>query len=139
MPLLIAGLVARDRRRSRSGRLWGRSGGGSETSLNLTIGDLVPLTGDLSAFGPPGRKAADLAVKQIQAAAKEAGADHTVEIVHGDDGSNPQAGVRGCAQAGRCRERELPRGRVGLSDHDPGRTSVAISDQVLHDLARLHR
>ena len=35
------------------------SGGGGETSLDLTIGDLIPLTGDLADFGPPGQKAAD--------------------------------------------------------------------------------
>src|SRR5688572_4524455 len=37
-------------------------GGGGEKTLNLTIGDIVPLTGDLSDYGPSGRKAAELAV-----------------------------------------------------------------------------
>ena len=92
MPLLIAGLLLA----SAAGlaACGGDSGGGSETSLDLTIGDLVPLTGDLSAFGPPGRKAADLAVKQIQAAAKEAGAEpHRRDRRTGTTGSNSQAGV----------------------------------------------
>jgi branched-chain amino acid transport system substrate-binding protein len=70
------------------------SGGGGEKTLNLTIGDIVPLTGDLSDYGPPGRKAADLAGDQINAAVKEAGVDHTVKIVHEDDQTDPQAAVQ---------------------------------------------
>jgi hypothetical protein len=41
-------------------------GGGSDVSdasFDLTVGALVPLTGDLSQFGPPGEKAADLAIQ----------------------------------------------------------------------------
>lgn len=70
---------------------------GEETSLDLVIGDLVPLTGDLADFGPPGRKAADLAVDQIEAAVQEVDADHQVSIMHEDTQTDPQAGV----QAGR--------------------------------------
>ena len=36
-------------------------GGGGEATLDLTIGDSIPLTGDLADFGPPGQKAADMA------------------------------------------------------------------------------
>ena len=54
----------------------------------------MPLTGDLSDYGPSGRKAAELAVDQINAAAKEAGADHTVKVVHEDDQTDPQAAVQ---------------------------------------------
>ena len=68
--------------------------GGGEKTLNLTIGDIVPLTGDLSDFGPSGRKAADLAGDQINAAIKEVGADHTVKIVNEDDQTDPQAAVQ---------------------------------------------
>jgi hypothetical protein len=69
------------------------TGGGGETSLDLTIGDLIPLTGDLADFGPPGQKAADLAVDQINAAIEEVGADHTVTIEHEDDQTSDTAGV----------------------------------------------
>lgn len=69
------------------------SSGGGATSLDLTIGDLIPLTGDLADFGPPGQKAADLAVDQINAAIKEVGADHTVTIEHEDDQTTDTAGV----------------------------------------------
>jgi ABC-type branched-subunit amino acid transport system substrate-binding protein len=67
---------------------------GGEESLELTIGDSIPLTGDLADFGPPGEKAADLAVDEINAAIEEVGADHTVEIVHEDNETNPQAAVQ---------------------------------------------
>src|SRR5918999_2158538 len=66
-------------------------GGGGEEQLDLVIGDSIPLTGDLSPFGPPGQKAADMAKAQIDAAIQETGADHSVEIVHEDNETNPQA------------------------------------------------
>jgi ABC-type branched-subunit amino acid transport system substrate-binding protein len=68
-------------------------GGGGEAQLDLVIGDSVPLTGDLSDFGPPGQKAADLAVAEINQAIQEAGVDHSVSIVHEDNETNPQAAV----------------------------------------------
>lgn len=70
----------------------GDSGGG-EASLDLTIGDLIPLTGDLSDFGPPGDKAATLAVDKINEAIKQAGVDHTVTLKTEDDQTSDQAGV----------------------------------------------
>jgi ABC-type branched-subunit amino acid transport system substrate-binding protein len=69
-------------------------GGGGEATLDLTIGDSVPLTGLLAAFGPPGEKAADVAVDQINSAIKEAGVDHTVEIVHEDNETDTQAATQ---------------------------------------------
>ena len=72
----------------------GDGGGGGETSLDLVVGDLVPLTGDLDAFGPGGQKAADVAVEQINAAIEEAGVDHTVEVLHEDDQTDAQAATQ---------------------------------------------
>lgn len=71
----------------------GDDGGPGEAKLDLTIGDLIPLTGDLADFGPPGQKAADVAVDQINEAINEAGVDHTVDITHEDTQTDPQAGV----------------------------------------------
>src|SRR5215218_6501354 len=61
-------------------------GGGGEQTLDLVIGDSIPLTGDLSDFGPPGEKASDIAVSEINKAIQEAGVDHTVKVVHDDNG-----------------------------------------------------
>jgi ABC-type branched-subunit amino acid transport system substrate-binding protein len=65
-----------------------------ETSFELAIGDLVPLTGDLSVFGPAGRKAADLAVEQIDAAVGEVDSDIQVSIEHADTETASQAAVQ---------------------------------------------
>jgi ABC-type branched-subunit amino acid transport system substrate-binding protein len=71
----------------------GDDGGGGEAQFDLKIGDVIPLTGDLADFGPPGRKAADLAVQEIKKAVQEANVDHTVTIEHENDQTDPQAGV----------------------------------------------
>lgn len=75
-------------------------GGGDapETGFTLTIGDLVPLTGDLSTFGPPGRKAADLAIQELEQAIEEAGIDSQVGIEHADTETNSQASVQAARQ-----------------------------------------
>lgn len=70
----------------------------ADTSFELTIGDLVPLTGDLSPFGPPGRKSADLALAQIRDALGEAGVETTVSVEHSDTESSPQAAVQAARQ-----------------------------------------
>lgn len=67
---------------------------GEETTLDLTIGTLLPLSGPLADFGPSNRKAADLALAQVNEAVAEAGATHTVDIRYEDDQSDPQAGVQ---------------------------------------------
>lgn len=67
--------------------------GPGEASFNLVIGDLVPLTGDLSQFGPPGRKAANVASEQIRDAIREVGTDIQVRVRHADTETNPQAAV----------------------------------------------
>lgn len=67
---------------------------GESAAIDLKVGDLVPLTGDLADFGPPGRKAADLAIGEIEKAIEQTGADHTVTIQHEDTQTDPQASVQ---------------------------------------------
>lgn len=69
------------------------SGGGGGETIDLTIGNLVPLSGDLADFGPPGQKAAELAVAQINDAIKADGLDGTVDLQTEDDQTNDAAGV----------------------------------------------
>ena len=69
-------------------------GGGGSGSFDLTIGNLVPLTGDLAPYGAAGEKAGELAGKEIDAAIKEAGVDQTVEVVAEDGASDDQGGVQ---------------------------------------------
>jgi ABC-type branched-subunit amino acid transport system substrate-binding protein len=78
-------------------------GGGAEepapqVSYDLMVGDLVPLTGDLSVFGPAGRKAADLAVEQIEGAVGEVGSDINVTVEHADTETASQAAVQAARQ-----------------------------------------
>jgi ABC-type branched-subunit amino acid transport system substrate-binding protein len=65
----------------------------AEASFDLTVGNLVPLTGALNEFGPPGEKAADLAVEQANAALQEVtGGDITVSLETSDTETRPAAG-----------------------------------------------
>ena len=62
--------------------------------FNLTVGDLVPLSGELSPFGPPGRKAAELAVGRARDALKGAGVRGVeVDVEHADTATSPQDSV----------------------------------------------
>jgi ABC-type branched-subunit amino acid transport system substrate-binding protein len=72
----------------------GGGGGGGAGKLDLTIGNLVPLTGDLAPYGPAGQKAGELAVQQINAAVKQAGASDTVTLATEDGQSSDQGGVQ---------------------------------------------
>jgi len=108
----------------------GGGGGGGEKTLNLTIGDIVPLTGDLADFGPPGRKAANLAVAEIEKAIEEAGVDHTVKIQHEDEQTKPQpavAAARKLSDAGA----SCIAGAWASSDSIPVARSVTIRDKIL--------
>jgi branched-chain amino acid transport system substrate-binding protein len=105
-------------------------GGGGATSLDLTIGDIIPLTGDLADFGPPGQKAADLAVDQINSAIQEVGADHTVTIQHEDEQTKPDAAVsaaRKLADEGA----SCIAGAWASSDSIPVARSVSIREGIL--------
>jgi len=106
-------------------------GGGGEATLNLTIGDLVPLTGDLADFGPPGRKAADLALDQIQAAVEEVGAEHTVEVVHEDTQTDAQAGVQAARKLVDAENSTCLAGAWASSVSIPVARSVATRENVL--------
>ena len=106
-------------------------GGGGEKTLTLTIGDIVPLTGDLSDYGPPGRKAADLALDQINAAVKEAGADHTVKVVHEDDQTDPQAAVQAARKVVADNASCIAGGYSSTSSTIPIARSVSIREGVL--------
>lgn len=65
----------------------------ADADFEMTIGDLVPLTGDLSAFGPPGQKAADLAVEEVSSALSGVGGEVQIDIDHADTETRPQSAV----------------------------------------------
>jgi branched-chain amino acid transport system substrate-binding protein len=108
-------------------------GGGGETSLDLVIGDSLPLSGDLADFGPPGEKAADLAIEEINAAIEETGVDHTVEIVHEDNGggADPQAAVQAARKLATSDGASCIAGAWASSDTIPTAESVTVPEEVV--------
>lgn len=107
-------------------------GGGGETSLDLVIGDSVPLSGDLADFGPPGEKAADLAIEEINSAIEEAGVEHTVDIVHEDNcgGADQQCAVQAARKMVSSDGVSCIAGAWASADTIPTAESVAIPEEV---------
>jgi ABC-type branched-subunit amino acid transport system substrate-binding protein len=108
-------------------------GDGGEATLDMTIGDSVPLTGDLSDFGPPGQKSADIAIDVINDAIDEAGVDHTVEIVHEDNcgGSDQQCAVQAARKMVEADGASCIAGAWASADTIPTFESVATPEEVL--------
>jgi ABC-type branched-subunit amino acid transport system substrate-binding protein len=109
-------------------------GGGGEASLDLVVGDSVPLSGDLADFGPPGDKAAQLAVEEvINPAIEEAGVEHTVELVTEDNGggSDQQAAVQAARKMVDSDGASCIAGAWASADTIPTAESVAIPEEVV--------
>ncbi len=105
--------------------------GAGEAQLDLVIGDAIPLTGDLSDFGPPGQKAANLAIQQLNDAIQQAGVEHNVSIVHEDTETNPQATVQAARKMVDSDGASCIAGAWASADTIPLGQSVAIPDEVL--------
>ncbi|HEY1237720.1 MAG TPA: ABC transporter substrate-binding protein [Solirubrobacterales bacterium] len=106
-------------------------GGGGGGTVDLTIGDSIPLTGDLSDYGPPGQKASDLAVSTITKAIQQAGVDDSVKVVHEDNETNPQAAVQAARKLVDSDNASCITGAWASSDTIPTAQSVSIPDGVL--------
>jgi branched-chain amino acid transport system substrate-binding protein len=70
----------------------GGNGPGSKT-LDLVIGNSLPLSGGSKAVGDSGQKASAVAVDTIRRAIEAAGADHTIRVVQQDQGSDTDSAV----------------------------------------------
>jgi ABC-type branched-subunit amino acid transport system substrate-binding protein len=106
-------------------------GGDSGGKVDLTIGDSIPLTGDLSDYGPPGQKASDLAISVINKAIQQAGVDDSVKVVHEDNETNPQAAVQAARKLVDSDGASCITGAWASSDTIPTAQSVSIPDGVL--------
>src|SRR5262245_47407323 len=71
----------------------GSGHGPGPTSLDLVLGNSLPLSGPSKTLGQSGRKASQLALEQIQRAAAMAGSDHHVRIVNADQGPDADSAV----------------------------------------------
>lgn len=109
----------------------GGGGGGGTAKLDLTIGNSVPFTGDLADFGPPGEKAAEIAIDEINAANKQAGVDNTVTLVTEDNETNPQAAVQVARKMVDADGASCIAGAWASSDTVPTARSVSIREGVL--------
>ncbi len=107
------------------------NGGGGNESFDLVIGDSIPLTGDLADFGPPGQKASDLAVSEINKAIQQAGVDQTVKVVHEDNETSPQAAVQAARKLVDSDNASCITGAWASADTIPTAQSVSIPDGVL--------
>jgi ABC-type branched-subunit amino acid transport system substrate-binding protein len=84
---------------ARSGESNSTAGSGAaRKTINLKIGDVVPLTGPLSSFGPSFYKAAKMAVAMSNQAAKAAGYPMHISISEGDEGAGPTSSVSAARQ-----------------------------------------
>jgi branched-chain amino acid transport system substrate-binding protein len=106
----------------------GDDSGGSK-SFDLKLGQVVPLTGDLSVFGPPGEKAGNLAVDQALEAVQAQNADIGISVEAEDEETKPQPSVQAA--------RKLVSGGSGClagawasADTIPVAKSVAIRERV---------
>ena len=106
-------------------------GGGGGGTVDLTIGDSIPLTGDLADYGPPGQKASDLAISVITKAIQQAGVDDSVKVVHEDNETNPQAAVQAARKLVDSDGASCITGAWASSDTIPTAQSVSIPDGVL--------
>ncbi|HYH54587.1 MAG TPA: ABC transporter substrate-binding protein, partial [Solirubrobacterales bacterium] len=98
-------------------------GGEAGGQLDLVIGNLVPLTGDLSPYGGAGQKAGELAFEEIQAAIKKAGSEQTVELVSEDGASDDQGGVQAARKL-------IADGATCISGDYPSTGTVAVARSV---------
>src|SRR5918996_2554267 len=107
--------------------------GGGEESLDLVIGDSVPLSGDLADFGPPGDKAAQIAAEEINAAIEEAGVEHSVELVTEDNcgGADQQCAVQAARKMVDSDDASCIAGAWASADTIPTAESVAIPEETL--------
>jgi ABC-type branched-subunit amino acid transport system substrate-binding protein len=69
------------------------SSGAAAPSFGLPVLDILPLSGDLSALGQSGQKAADLAVSQVRATITRLNAKQAIAITHVDDRGNAATAV----------------------------------------------
>jgi ABC-type branched-subunit amino acid transport system substrate-binding protein len=75
----------------------GGDGPGSAT-LDLVIGNSLPLSGSAQGLGESGEKASQLAVDRINQASESPGSDHNVTIVSEDQGEDADAAVDSARQ-----------------------------------------
>jgi len=106
---------------------------GEAPSFELTIGPILPLTGDLASFGPSQAEAARIAVDQIEQALESQGlSDVTVTLLPvEDDGGRLQPGVEAATKHVQTDGANVLLGTMASSVTIPIAESVAIPNGVV--------
>jgi branched-chain amino acid transport system substrate-binding protein len=106
---------------------------GEAPSFELTIGPILPLTGDLASFGPSQAEAARIAVDQIEQALESEGlSDVTVTLLPvEDDGGRLQPGVEAATKHVQTDGANVLLGTMASSVTIPIAESVAIPNGVV--------
>jgi ABC-type branched-subunit amino acid transport system substrate-binding protein len=107
--------------------------GGEAPSFELTIGPILPLTGDLASFGPSQAEAARIAVDQIEQVLESQGlSDVTVTLLPvEDDGGRLQPGVEAATKHVQTDGANVLLGTMASSVTIPIAESVAIPNGVV--------
>jgi branched-chain amino acid transport system substrate-binding protein len=108
----------------------GGTGKSGSASFDLTIGALVPLRGDLAAYGPGGRKAAELAVLAANQANRKAGGRIRVHLVTADSETQP-------IPATIAARRLVKKGATCLVGDWSSASTIAVANQVAAKLGVL--
>src|SRR6266550_9181749 len=111
----------------------GSSGGGTAPAFDLKIGDIVSLTGDLSAYGPAIDKGAHVAVQVINDALAQDGITGiTVEIVGTeDDQTDAKAGVEAATKLVQTNKVDMIMGPLGSTVTEGVAQSVTVPNQIV--------
>lgn len=104
----------------------GDSGGGE---VDLKIGALVPLTGDLSDYGPSMQRSSEIALEEIESAISEAGLKHAVSLDSADTQGLPQAAVQ-AARSLVADDANCLAGPAASAETIPVARTVAIRERV---------
>lgn len=128
--VIVAGVVAGC---GSSGSDTGSSTGGGAAGGDvgeLKVGVLVPLTGDLSPFGGPNAKAAELAQTAVNDAAKTAGVDVTVKEFTEDSKTDPQGAQEAATKLIESDKVNVMAGPMASSETIPVAENVAVAAGV---------
>ena len=101
----------------------GSSGGGGGPVGAVVIGASLPITGDLADYAPPGQKAAELAIAEIQ----KAGGDVTLEVA--DNQTTPDGAVQAARELV-AKDVNCIAGAWASTDTIPTARSVTIEEEI---------
>lgn len=103
-----------------------------DVSFDLTVGNLVPFTGDLSSFGEPIDQSARIAAEVANEAADEAEIDASIEIAASEDTqTDATAAVEGATKLVQSDNVDVVMGALASTNTIPVAESVTVPNAIL--------